>query len=397
MKVTVSAPRLKSWLLLASLLVTISAARPGQAQAISSAGKIGVCYLCASNNSGFGSFIDGPIFEIQNTSGAAITNGVLKVGSGGPGGVLDSFNVGTIGAGSTVYVLPGRSDDGGTGHTFFKVLCSACALDTSEAGPNTNDTPFKFTGRQGSNVIDSGVFTPAATQVAGGINFLGGPGNNDENLSCGVEFGSDCFHKTVADLSIPSAFSITVTHQLQKTGAVLFDYNPGGVILKETVDYTNSNPDQDPSLFNMQSTIQWLNDSPGWGNQFQSLVLGTPFQNKICLHQQNPNGAFACLLTTNKCRLVSAPTTDPFTGAACPKSLTFPTNFILETLEFENEIANPFSIPGPGVIEGVDNAQTCTPRPGCEKLENVFDHIGSGTIVVTIKAGHHSIFVPFRN
>ena len=99
-----SAPRLKCWILLASLLVTISAARPGQAQ-ISSVGTIEVCYDCDKSFDHVGSFADGPIFFIHNTSSTHITNGVLKIGPGG--GFTDSFNVGTIAAGATRRWHPG--------------------------------------------------------------------------------------------------------------------------------------------------------------------------------------------------------------------------------------------------------------------------------------------------
>jgi hypothetical protein len=81
-------------------------------------GDIEVCYFC-NQNLGAGTFLDGPTFIIHNTSGTAITNAVLTIGPGG--GVTDSFNVGTIGAGSLVAVIPGISNDGGLGHTFFQI------------------------------------------------------------------------------------------------------------------------------------------------------------------------------------------------------------------------------------------------------------------------------------
>src|ERR1700680_4836608 len=94
---TMSAPRLKGWLLLASLLVTVSAARLGQAQPppVATVGNIQVCYNCSFDDN---PVLDGPTFYINNTSASSITNAVLKIGPGG--GFTDSFIVGTIAANS---------------------------------------------------------------------------------------------------------------------------------------------------------------------------------------------------------------------------------------------------------------------------------------------------------
>ncbi|HEV3310798.1 MAG TPA: hypothetical protein VG815_09790, partial [Chloroflexota bacterium] len=125
--------------------------------------------------------VDGAIFAIENASTQNITDGVLSINP--PGGPSDSFNVGTVPAGKLVLVEPGISNDGGTNHTFFKV--TGTLLDESEDGPNSDNTQFEFTGMQDGIAIDSGVFTPAATEgpsndgKAQSVNFLGGPGDAD--------------------------------------------------------------------------------------------------------------------------------------------------------------------------------------------------------------------------
>jgi hypothetical protein len=366
MKVTISAPRLKGWLLLASLLVTISAARLGQAQ-VTSVGNIGVCYFC-NQNFGFGSPLDGPTFVIHNTSSSGITNGVLKIGPGG--GFTDSFNVGTIAAGATAVVAPGLSNDGLSGHNFFAFTGSI--YDTSDLPPNGDNTQFEFTGRQGSKAVDSGVFTPAATR-GDGTNFL----NCDH---------PNCFNQPVANLIIPSTFSVTVTQPLQP-GLTNFNW-AAGPNLMGALDYTNSG-----TLFSgitVRGTLSIITDS-GWGNQFDSLTLNTPFFGDKCLHQQiavGGNLVFACLVTLYQCQKNSG---GSFSGANCPVAATG--GFIESTLEFENDLP---SINMPGLIEGADNAQVCTPRPSCENLTNIFESIQIiGPIIVKGTGGHLSIFVPF--
>jgi hypothetical protein len=132
---------------------------------------------------------DAPVFVIENTSGVAITGAVLTITP--PGAAADSFQVGTIPAGGHVFVEPGVSNDGGTGHTFFAVTGSP--LDTSDVGPSSSSTPFAFTGVQNGAPIASGVFTPTATAgpsndgAESSINFLG-----NEDAPC-----NDCFGPNV--------------------------------------------------------------------------------------------------------------------------------------------------------------------------------------------------------
>jgi hypothetical protein len=196
--------------LVCSGLAAVPMARAGNA-----VGDIQVVYNAPStfdfNGSFNGSFngapigiLDGPVFIIQNTSGTAITNGVLSIGVGGDNATADSFSLGTIPAESYVAVGPGLSNDGASGHTFFTYTGSL--LDTSDVGPTSNSVPFSFTGLEGGNTVLTGTFTPGATAGPSNdgtvtnppLNFLGGPGNNDG--PCNNCFGP----KIVADISFAS-------------------------------------------------------------------------------------------------------------------------------------------------------------------------------------------------
>jgi uncharacterized repeat protein (TIGR01451 family) len=134
--------------------------------------------------------LDGPVFVFENTSGADITNGVFTI-TPVQGQPADSFNVGTIPAGGRVFVIPGVSNDGGSGHTFFNLRGSnpQYVLDTSDIGLDSDQTQFEFTGQQGGAQVDTGVFTPAATDgpsnngVVANANFLGGPNHADGHLA----------------------------------------------------------------------------------------------------------------------------------------------------------------------------------------------------------------------
>jgi len=171
-------------------------------------GDIRVCYNC--DNSVFVSLFgvqDGPIFAIDNTSGTAITSGVLTIDDTADG-LVDSFDLGTIAAAATFYVEPGVTNDGEshTAGNFFSV--TGGIRDTSDVGPNSDSVPFEFTGLQGSVKIDSGVFTPNASKgpsndgTIGTINFLGGGPESDGPCN-------DCFGpKIVATLSTPSTSTV---------------------------------------------------------------------------------------------------------------------------------------------------------------------------------------------
>jgi hypothetical protein len=70
-------------------------------------------------------------------------------------------------------------------------------LDTSDDGPNANDTPFGLTALFGVTAATTGIFTPATSiqalsndGVVSNINFLGGPENTDGPCN-------DCYGPTI--------------------------------------------------------------------------------------------------------------------------------------------------------------------------------------------------------
>ncbi|MGC2111621.1 MAG: choice-of-anchor tandem repeat GloVer-containing protein, partial [Candidatus Korobacteraceae bacterium] len=121
-----------------------------------------------------------PVFIFQNSSGSDNTNAVFYMNGDG---YQDSYNLGTIPAGTYVTVTPGLSNDGGLNHTFFQY--TGVPLDTSDEGPNGDDVQFWLIGQQGLQHVTSGVFTPGQTAgpsndgTVSYLNFLGGPGNAD--------------------------------------------------------------------------------------------------------------------------------------------------------------------------------------------------------------------------
>lgn len=140
-----------------------------------------VAFYNAPNPYGVG-VIDGPAFVFNNTSGSAITDGVFTIGAN-TATPANSFLVGTIAAGSDFLVIPGVTNDGQPGHTFFDVIGGV--LDTSNSGPADDSTPFMFTGLLNGQAVDTGVFTPGTTSKPSGdttisqINFLGGGPQSD--------------------------------------------------------------------------------------------------------------------------------------------------------------------------------------------------------------------------
>lgn len=195
-------------------LANVTSVGPLQAGIV---GNIQACYACTANPfAGAGgttfdptvNLTDGLGFAFNNITGTAITDGVFTIMAGGDNTTADSFNVGTIPAFSTVFVVPGLSSDAGSGHTFFAVTGSA--RDTSDVGPSSNSVPFEFTGLSGGVTVSSSIFTPAATfglseDGSQMINFLGGP---NDGLCGGGCFGPTPGNPTggvIALISTPGA------------------------------------------------------------------------------------------------------------------------------------------------------------------------------------------------
>jgi hypothetical protein len=161
--------------------IAVGAATPFGAHA-AEVGNIEVCYNCGvgSDAANFSQGVqDGPIFEINDLTSTALTN-VTFTANG------DTYNVGTVGALSSVILIPGVSNDGGThaSGAFWNVTGSI--LDTSDVGPNSNSTQFELDALFGGVSATTGIFTPATSIQAlsndgtvSDISFLGGPGNND--------------------------------------------------------------------------------------------------------------------------------------------------------------------------------------------------------------------------
>lgn len=165
-----------------------------------SAAPIGDVVVVYNANNTFGiPILDGPAFVIQNFSATNMANVVLTIGIGGDNTIADSFNVGTITAGSFVIVEPGASNDGGVHAPGSFFTFTGSILDSSDFGPDQNTVPFDLTGLLGATPITTGTFTPAATygtSVDGTttVNFLG----------LGDPPCNDCFNKEVAVIGVAS-------------------------------------------------------------------------------------------------------------------------------------------------------------------------------------------------
>ena len=142
-------------------------------------GYIEACYYCSNAWTFNGALLglqDGPVFMIENVTGHDITN-VTFTANG------DSLNVGTVAANNSVVLIPGVSNDGGSGHSFWNTTGSI--LDTSDFGPDADTLPFDLSGGWNAQFADTGVFTPGPSKspandgTVPSINFLGGPDNVD--------------------------------------------------------------------------------------------------------------------------------------------------------------------------------------------------------------------------
>lgn len=158
------------------------------------AAGLGTIVGCYNGNScGFVGILDGPAFQFNNTSGQAITNAAFNILTP----VSDTFEIGVIPAGGSFVLVPGVTNDGGSGHNFFTATGSV--LDTSDLGPAGDGTQFSFTGMTGALTVSSGIFTPAPT--SGPSNDANAPHTNFLGLDDGP--CNDCFGpKEIAQISL---------------------------------------------------------------------------------------------------------------------------------------------------------------------------------------------------
>jgi hypothetical protein len=165
----------------------------------STIGAIEVCYFCVAgpgvSDFGFG-VQDAPIFHFTNVTANDITSASFTIFASGDNLTQDTFQIGTIAAGSFFDLWVGVTSDGGTGHTFFNPIGGG-GLDTSDLAPDSDAVQFQFQATWNDQPLTSGVFAagdtagPSLDGTVAHLNFLGGP--NGADGPCG-----SCFFGTVA-------------------------------------------------------------------------------------------------------------------------------------------------------------------------------------------------------
>jgi hypothetical protein len=195
-----------------SALAALSAATFGAGSAAKAdvVGDILACYACQNTgNAAIDAALtanpsvasDGLLLAFVNTSGSAITGASFSAGT-------DSYNLGTVAANSTLIILPGISNDGGThvSGSLFEFVNHT--QDTSDNQGSVSDaTVFSFTGLQGALSVTSGTFTPADSYLpyrdnpAFQTSFVGQGPNGDGGCS-------NCYFGEIAVLSIPSVSGV---------------------------------------------------------------------------------------------------------------------------------------------------------------------------------------------
>ncbi len=127
--------------------------------------------------------------------------------------------------------------------------------------------------------------------------------------------------------------------------------------LIHSVDYTNSGVD--PTGASMTSTFQEISDA-----DYATLVAGTPFANTLCEHQLIDGTTPACIVNIDLC---TTATNSTLSGANCPKVPADSSGIIvIRQVFFGTTPVNP------GYLFGTDTAVTCSPKPSCENLTNIF-------------------------
>ena len=204
-----------------------------------------------------------------------------------------------------------------------------------------------------------------------------------------ISFGALPLHSQQC-VDCPPPFSLTITQPLSPT-VTTFTATP---FLTHSVDYTNSGvPASAFTGVSMQSTFQQISDA-----DYANLVAGTPFQNTSCAHQDistDGTGNFACVVNIDLCFSDANPTP---AGANCPQVPgTNPGGIILVKQAFLTDVE---PVPHPGYLTGTDTTLTCSPKPGCENLGNIFISIIDNNIDPTFNSGtknFNSLFVPIEN
>ena len=185
-------------LLLAVALTGAALASPAYAVSVI---DIYACYACQNTgNAAIDAALtanpsvaaDGLLFAFANLSASPVTNAVFSVNNANPN---DSFDIGTIGAGATVIVMPGLSDDSGVHPAGGLFSHTGSTMDTSDGDGGVSDASmFSFAGLVGSTAVVSGNIVPGEPSLimpwrspagAGMTSFIGlGPNGDAGCTNC---------------------------------------------------------------------------------------------------------------------------------------------------------------------------------------------------------------------
>ena len=207
-------------------------------------GQILVCYACSNtgdtavdaalaNNPAVAS--DGILFAFKNTSGFAISGGVLSLSGTTPS---DTFDLPTIAAGGEFIFIPGVTSDGHS-HPAGSLFGLTGAMDTSDGAGGVNDsTIFSFVGLSNSLAVasitagtnppdgtftpgDPGLIKPYRDNPANGMTSFVGDGPSGDG-GC-----SNCYFGMVATLNTPEVTAVPEPSTLLFFGSALIALGAG--------------------------------------------------------------------------------------------------------------------------------------------------------------------------